>query len=106
WAAAQVGLGGALFRLGERESETAHLTAAGAAYQAALEEYTRDGGALDWGGTQDNLGTALARLGGGGTGRGSGKRGWPASTWRCGLPGGAGGREGRAGAARLGGNAG
>ena len=42
WAATQVGLGTALFRLGERESGTARLEEAVAAYRDALEEWTRE----------------------------------------------------------------
>jgi hypothetical protein len=49
--------------LGERESGTAHLTEAVAAYHAALEERTRDRVPLDWAMTQNNLGTALETLG-------------------------------------------
>jgi hypothetical protein len=41
WAITQVNLGGALHALGERESGTANLEAAVAAYRAALEEQTR-----------------------------------------------------------------
>ena len=56
-------LGTALERLGERESGTAHLEAAVAAYQAALEEWTRVRVPLDWARTQMGLGNALERLG-------------------------------------------
>ena len=56
-------LGNALARLGERESGTARLEEAVAAYRAALEEWTRDRVPLDWAMTQINLGNALARLG-------------------------------------------
>jgi tetratricopeptide (TPR) repeat protein len=49
--------------LAERETGTAHLTEAVAAYRAALEEYTRDQVPLDWATTQDHLGNALWTLG-------------------------------------------
>ena len=55
--------GGALWSLGERESGTARLEEAVAAYRAALQEYTRDLVPLDWAMTQTNLGTALKNLG-------------------------------------------
>ena len=42
WAATQSNLGNALYRLGERESGTARLEEAVAAYRAALEEMTRE----------------------------------------------------------------
>jgi tetratricopeptide (TPR) repeat protein len=48
---------------GERESRTARLEQAVAAFRAALEERTRERVPLDWARTQNNLGTALARLG-------------------------------------------
>ena len=63
WAMTQNNLGNALARLGERESGTARLEEAVAAYRAALEERTRERVPLDWATTQINLGTALARLG-------------------------------------------
>ena len=63
WAATQNNLGAALATLGERESGTARLTEAVAAYHAALEELTREREPLDWAMTQDNLGTALEALG-------------------------------------------
>jgi tetratricopeptide (TPR) repeat protein len=63
WARTQLGLGTALWRLGERESGTAHLEAAVAAFNAALKEYTRDRVPLDWAMTQMNLGNALETLG-------------------------------------------
>jgi tetratricopeptide (TPR) repeat protein len=63
WAMTQNNLGTALGTLGERESGTARLEAAVAAYQAALKEFTRARVPLDWAMTQMNLGTALARLG-------------------------------------------
>jgi tetratricopeptide (TPR) repeat protein len=63
WAMTQNNPGTALTTLGERESGTAHLAAAVAAYQAALEERTRARVPLDWAMTQNNLGTALEKLG-------------------------------------------
>ena len=56
-------LGMALATLGERESGTARLEDAVRAFEAALEEMTRDRVPLDWAGTQMNLGNALATLG-------------------------------------------
>ena len=56
-------LGNALQTLGERESGTERLEHAVAAYNAALEEYTRERVPLDWAMTQHNLGTALRTLG-------------------------------------------
>ncbi len=49
--------------LGERESGTARLEEALAAFRAALEEWTRERVPLDWAATQNNLGNALERLG-------------------------------------------
>ena len=49
--------------LGERESGTARLEQAVAAYRAALEEFTRESVPLRWAATQTNLGTVLLRLG-------------------------------------------
>ena len=49
--------------LGERESGTARLEEAVAAYRAALKEWTRERVPLDWAMTQNNLGTALQALG-------------------------------------------
>jgi tetratricopeptide (TPR) repeat protein len=63
WAKTQNNLGGALARLGERESGTARLEEALVAHRAALEELTRDRVPLLWAVTQNNLGGALARLG-------------------------------------------
>jgi tetratricopeptide (TPR) repeat protein len=59
----QNNLGNAFKRLGERESGTAHLTEAVAAYRAALEEQTRDRVPLAWAAMQNNLGTTLTTLG-------------------------------------------
>ena len=49
--------------LGERESGTAKLEEAVAAYREALKERTRERVPLDWAMTQNNLGTALSNLG-------------------------------------------
>ena len=56
-------LGNALQALGERESGTARLEQAAAAFRAALEEYTRERVPLHWATTQNNLGNVLATLG-------------------------------------------
>jgi tetratricopeptide (TPR) repeat protein len=56
-------LGTALSSLGDRESGTARLEEAVAAYRRALEERTRERVPLDWATTQNNLGLALWRLG-------------------------------------------
>ncbi len=56
-------LGNALLTLGERESGTARLEQAVAAYRAALQERTRERVPLQWATTQNNLGTALRTLG-------------------------------------------
>jgi hypothetical protein len=47
----------------ERESGTAHLEEAVAAYRLALQERTRERVPLQWATTQTNLGTAFLRLG-------------------------------------------
>jgi tetratricopeptide (TPR) repeat protein/pimeloyl-ACP methyl ester carboxylesterase len=57
-------LGNALTTLGERESGTARLEGAVAAYRAALLETTRERVPLAWAMTQNNLGAALQNLGG------------------------------------------
>ena len=62
-ATTQNNLGTALWRLGERESGTARLAEAVAAYREALQEHTRERVPLDWAITQNNLGNALFRLG-------------------------------------------
>ena len=49
--------------LGERESGTAQLEEAVAAYREALKEWTRERVPLDWATTQNNLGNALSTLG-------------------------------------------
>jgi len=59
----RVNLGNALATLGSRESGTARLEEAVAAYRAALEERTRDRVPLQWAMTQVNLGNALFTLG-------------------------------------------
>ena len=60
WATTQNNLGTALGRSGERESGTARLEEAVAAYRAALKERTRERVPLDWATTQNNLGNALS----------------------------------------------
>ena len=49
--------------LGQRESGTARLEEAVAAYRAALKERTRERVPLQWAATQNNLGNALLTLG-------------------------------------------
>jgi tetratricopeptide (TPR) repeat protein len=56
-------LGNALWTLGARESGTARLEQAVAAFRAALEEYARERVKLNWAATQNNLGNALQTLG-------------------------------------------
>ena len=63
WATAQSNLAFALMRLGERESGTATLEAAVAAYREALQEITRERLPRDWARVQSNLGIALQDLG-------------------------------------------
>jgi exonuclease VII small subunit len=62
-AMTQNNLGNALKVLGERESGTARLDEAVAAFREALQEWTRARVPLDWAGTQMNLGNALKVLG-------------------------------------------
>jgi hypothetical protein len=62
WARTQHNLGSALSSLGERESGTARLEEAVAAYRAALEERTRERVPLDWIQTQNNLNRTLAEI--------------------------------------------
>jgi tetratricopeptide (TPR) repeat protein len=62
-AQTQNNLGLALQALGERESGTAKLEEAVAAYRAALTVLTRDRVPLYWATTQNNLGLALQALG-------------------------------------------
>jgi tetratricopeptide (TPR) repeat protein len=64
WALTQTNLGNALQTLGERESGTARLEEAVAAFRGALEERTRERVPLQWATTQNNLGNALWTLGG------------------------------------------
>ena len=52
-------LGSALWSLAERESGTARLNEAVAAYREALTKRTRDRVPLDWAMTQNNLGVAF-----------------------------------------------
>ena len=59
WAGTQNNLGNALASLGERESGTARLEEAVAAYRAALKERTRERVPLDWAGTQNNSDRAV-----------------------------------------------
>ena len=59
----QNNLGNALRTLGERESGTARLEEAVAAFREALKEWTRERVPLDWAMTQNNLGDALQTLG-------------------------------------------
>ena len=73
WAMTQNNLGTALWTLGERESGTARLEEAVAAYRAALEEWTRERVPLDWAMTQNNLGNALSSAWASGR---AGRRGW------------------------------
>ena len=68
WATTQNNLGGAL-GLGERESGTARLEEAVAAYREALEERTRERVPLEWARTQKNLGKALRSSASGRAGR-------------------------------------
>ncbi len=89
-------LGNALWTLGERESGTARLEEAVAAYRAALEERTRERVPLDWAMTQNNLGAALQDA------RRAGERDGAARGGGRGLSRGAGGIDARAGSARLG----
>jgi tetratricopeptide (TPR) repeat protein len=63
WADTQSNLGHALRILGERESGTARLEEAVAAYREALQENTRARVPLEWAKAQMNLGTALWHLG-------------------------------------------
>ena len=63
WAMTQNNLGTALAVLGARESGTARLEEAAAAYRLALMEWTRDRVPLNWAMAQNNLGNALRTLG-------------------------------------------
>ena len=62
WAATQNNFGGALRALGERESGTARLEEAVAAFREALKECTREAFAR-LGEDAENLGNALRALG-------------------------------------------
>ena len=98
WATTQNNLGAALpEKLGERESGTAQLEEAVAAYRAALkEERTRERVPLQWATTQKTISATRSRRSGGGRAtveaRGGGR----------GLPGGAGGMDARTRAAPIG----
>ena len=59
----QNNLGNALRALGERESGTAKLEEAVAAFREALKERTRERVPLEWATTQNGLGLALCDLG-------------------------------------------
>ena len=59
WAATQNNLGNALRTLGERESGTARLEEAVAAYRAALEERTRERVPLEWAASYGSQGVAM-----------------------------------------------
>ena len=96
WATTQNNLGIALVRLGERESGTARLEEAVAAYRAALTERTRERVPLDWAMTQNNLGNALSSA------RRAGERHGAAGGGGRRLSRGADGADARARAARLG----
>jgi tetratricopeptide (TPR) repeat protein len=63
WATTQNYLGRALSTLGVRETGTARLEEAMAAFRDALKERTRERMPLDWAQTQNNLGNALEALG-------------------------------------------
>ena len=58
----QMNLGTALLRLGERESGTARLTEAVAAYREVLQELTRELVPLDWARGSGNQGVAMVVL--------------------------------------------
>jgi hypothetical protein len=62
WAVTQANLGNALLRLGERESGTARLEEAVAAYRAALEEYTPQTDPTNYQRTMKNLDQVLTLL--------------------------------------------
>jgi beta-galactosidase len=62
-AKTQSNLGAALYLLGKRESGTAKLEAAVAAYREALKKLTRERSPFFWAMTQENLGVALRSLG-------------------------------------------
>jgi beta-galactosidase len=62
-AQTQSNLGAVLYMLGKRESGTAKLEAAVAAYREALKGLTRERAPFFWAMTQENLGVALRSLG-------------------------------------------
>jgi tetratricopeptide (TPR) repeat protein len=62
-SAATLLLGNALWTLGQRESGSARMLEAVAAYREALTVRTRERVPLDWATTQNNLGVALWKLG-------------------------------------------
>jgi len=62
WATVQNNLGGALARLGERESGTVQFEEAVAAYRSALKEWARERAPLDWATSIGMQGRALVRL--------------------------------------------
>ena len=62
WARTQNNLGNALRALGERESGTAKLEEAVAAYREALKERTRERVPLEWATSFGNEGVALMLL--------------------------------------------
>ena len=95
----RLNLGNALLRLGERESGTARLEQAVAAYRAALQEWTRERVPLAWAAAQADLGAALANA------RGAGERDGAARGGGGRLSRRARGADARAGSARLGGDA-
>ena len=62
----QNNLGGALYRLGQRQSgkdAIARLNEAITAYDKALEVWTKDNASINWAKAQNNLGIALRTLG-------------------------------------------
>jgi tetratricopeptide (TPR) repeat protein len=63
WAQTQNDLGAALLALGDRQPSAARLREAITAFEAALQERSRERSALDWSLTMNNLGNALFRLG-------------------------------------------
>ena len=63
WAGTQHDLGTVLLALGKRESGTARLEEAVAAFREALKERTREGWSLQWAGAQNGLADALSEQG-------------------------------------------
>jgi hypothetical protein len=63
WAEAQMNLGNALARLGEREATMARLEEAVSSFRLALLEWTRERVPLQWAQTQMSLGVVLSALG-------------------------------------------